>query len=38
VDKAEARLLELQAALQALAHGTLSLSLSLSPVQHSIVI
>ena len=28
VDKAEARLLELQAALQALAHGTLSLSLS----------
>ena len=30
VDKAEAWLLELQAALQALAHGTLSLSLSLS--------
>jgi hypothetical protein len=30
VDKAEARLLELKAALQALAHGTLFLSLSLS--------
>jgi hypothetical protein len=42
VDKAEARLLELQAALQALAHGTLSLSLSPSLSRatpwHSIVI